>query len=489
MVLDLAIRVKTLEHALIARDREILDLKATLAERDAEIKGLKGAIFELTCMLSGLTEKIAKLERQLNANSSNSSKPPSTDPPWRTPRTVKGSGKKKKGGQKGHAGIARELVPVEEVDEVIACKPTDICACGGVVHVDELDYERKQVFELPPIKPHITEYQIFKGCCSNCSGMLRGTLPTGTPPGILGPRALATIALLTGKFHLSKRDVEELFCDYFGLSICAATVCNAEQRMSNALKAAYDEVVEDIKQAPVLHADETGHKVAGKRAWMWIVLSSMYAVFFARASRTKKVAQEILGTNFSGILISDRYNAYLWVNKRQLCWAHLIRDFVKLQDAGGIAAEFADKMLGFVKEMFTLWHGFKANNITRAELQEQMLPIRIEIENLLEKGKNEPLPEVLCKQLCKLKSALWVFVDNAGVEPTNNEAERMIRQYVIWRKTSFGTQSQKGNAFVERILTTIATCKRQNRKVFEFLVEAMSAQHHGKSAPSLISAV
>lgn len=305
---------------------------------------------------------------------------------------------------------------------------------------------------------------------------------------MLGPRALATIAFLTGKFNLSKRDVEELFCDYFGLPICLGTVCNAEQVVSDALKSPCEEVVAAIKNEPVVHADETGHRVAGKRAWMWLALSLTMAVFFARASRGKKVALEILGENFGGILISDRYRGYLWVRRRQFCWAHLCRDFQKLVDFGGEAALFASPILDYITEMFTLWHKFKDGEISRVQLQEQVKPICAEIERRLEMGKTVLLAEALCESLCLLKSALWMFIHHEGVEPTNNDAERTIRQYVIWRKTSFGTQGERGNQFVERILTAVGTCKRQNRRAFKYLAEAVTAHLHGTAAPSLLPA-
>jgi transposase len=472
-------RASALQATLIAmRDREILELRAALAERDAMLAERDAEIKELK-------EYIAKLEAQLNTNSSNSSKPPSSDPPWKQ-KPSKGNTNGKRGAQKGHRGIARELVPVEEVDVVVSCKPVDLCACGGTVTVEDSDPERKQVFEIPHIKPHITEYQVFGGSCSCCAAKLRGILPADAPSGMLGPNAQATIALLTGKYHLSKRDVQELFSDYFGLSICVGTVCNAERQVSAALKKPYEEVVFAIKEEAVVAADETGHKIAGKRGWMWLALSSFYAVFFARASRSKKVAQEILGTGFSGILISDRYNGYLWVSRRQLCWAHLIRDLNKLADAGGLAAQFACPVLIYVQKMFSVWHRFRENEINRAQLQTEMQPIRINIEKCLELGLTVPLADVLCKSLCRLKTALWAFIDNEGVEPTNNDAERTVRQYVIWRKTSFGTQGEKGNQFVERILTAVGTCKRQNRGFFDYLSQLMTARLLGLPVPSLL---
>jgi transposase len=472
MELDFFKRLEWLERVVLAQAAAIAERDAKIAERDAKIAQLE--------------KKIAELEAKLNINSTNSSKPPSTDPPWKKPKkNLNTNGKK--GAQKGHAGTARELVPVQEVDEIIRCRPADTCECGGHMIVDEKNPERKQVFELPKIEPHITEYQVFSGCCSSCFIKRRGVLPTGTPPGMLGPRALATIALLSGKYHLSKRDIEELLCDYFGLSICVGTICNAEQQVSEALKTPYEEVVAAIKNEAVVAADETSHKVTGSRAWMWVALSATMAVFFARASRSKKVIQEILGLSFSGILISDRYNAYQWVPRRQLCWAHLIRDFNKLADAGGLAGRFACPILLYVQRMFSIWHRFKDGEITRPQLQDEMKPICEKIEKCLEEGKTVPLAGALCKRLIKLRPSLWSFIHNEGVEPTNNDAERTVRQYVIWRKTSFGTQGENGNRFVERILTTVGTCKRQNRGVFDYLVDLMNANLNGSSLPSLLS--
>jgi transposase len=470
MFADLLQRIEALERVVAMQ-------ACVIAARDAEIERLNGVIV-------GLNEKIAKLEARLNTNSSNSSKPPSSDPPWKKKPKTASNGKR--GGQKGHVGITRELVPVEEVDVIVPCRPADLCECGGKVDVDESEPERKQVFEVPEIKPHVIEYQIFSGQCSCCESKIRGILPSDAPSGMLGPRAQATIALFSGKYHLSKRDIQEFFSDFFSLPISVGTVCNAEQQVSSALREPYEEIVAAIKAEAVVAADETGHKIAGIRGWMWLALSSMYAVFFARSSRSKKVAQEILGTDFAGILISDRYNGYKWVSRRQLCWAHLIRDLNKLADAGGLASRFACPMLIYVQKMFSVWHRFRDGELDRTQLRIEMLPIRSEIENRLKQGQTTPLAEALCKSLCHLKSALWAFIDHEGVEPTNNDAERTVRQYVIWRKTSFGTQGEKGNQFVERILTVVGTCKRQKRGVFQYLSDLMTARLLGVPTMSLL---
>jgi len=484
MIAELLQRIEAIERVVATQSSIIAVQTATIAARDAEIVRLNAIISAQNEEIAKLNEKIAKLEARLNTNSSNSSKPPSSDPPWKKKPKTASNGKR--GGQKGHVGITRELVPVEEVDVIVPCRPADLCECSGTVDVDESNPERKQVFEVPEIKPHVIEYQIFSGQCSCCEAKIRGVLPSDAPSGMLGPRAQATIALFSGKYHFSKRDIQEFFSDYFNLPISVGTVSNAEQQVSAALREPYEEVVAAIKAESVVAADETGHKIAGKRGWIWLALSSMYAVFFARASRSKRVAQEILGASFAGILISDRYNAYTWVSRRQLCWAHLIRDLHKLADAGGLAGLFACPMLIYVQKMFSVWHRFRDGEIDRTQLRIEMLPIRSEIEKRLEQGQTTPLAEALCKSLCHLKSALWAFIDHEGVEPTNNDAERTVRQYVIWRKTSFGTQGEKGNQFVERILTVVGTCKRQNRGVFDYLSNLMTARLLGVPAPSLL---
>lgn len=465
----------------------IEELLRRIDKLEAMVASLKAENERLRAENLVLEDKVTKLEFRLNKNSSNSSKPPSSDPPWMPRRKDGVPGNGKRGGQPGRRGSYRELLSVEKVDEVIRCMPASVCLCGGEVTIEREDYVRRQVFDIPSISPIVTEYQLVKGSCQDCQENKRGSLPPGAPSGMLGPNALATIGLLTGKFHLSKRDVQELFFDYFSLDISLGTVSNAEQQVSASIKQPYDELAQSIKSEKVVAMDETGHKIAGKLGYMWVALTGLIAVFFARNSRKKSVAQEILGEKFSGTLISDRYQGYLWVTNRQLCWAHLIRNIQELEDAGGEAKDFATPVLDFIKEMFCLWHQYRDEEISRIELQEQSKPIRERIEEALHLGQQILLPGALCRSLCNLKSALWTFIELENVEPTNNDSERAIRQYVVWRKTSFGTQTSKGNEFVERILTVVATCKKQKRRAFKYLAEATAAHLTKKDAPSLLA--
>lgn len=455
-----------------------------IEELQTRIAGLEAIIAAQATIIEQLKAKIVELETRLNKNSSNSSKPPSTDPPWKKQKLKKG-GKNKKGAQPGHVGANRELLPPEEVDEVVACMPTEACPCGGKIELG-VAFETKQVFEIPRFDPTCTEYRIFSGCCASCHAKFKGSLPVGTPTGILGPNALALIGVLTGQYHLSKRDVEQIMSDCFGLPISLGTVCNAEQIVAEALEQPFVEASEAIRQESVLGADETSHRVSGKCAWMWIALCSQLAVFFARSSRSKAVAEEILGKEFSGILVSDRYGAYKWVGRRQFCWAHLIRDFRKYQETPGPSQLLADEVLRNVKKMFILWHRHRDGLINRAGLQQQMLPFCLMIEALLKKGQDLSAIGSFCKALHRDKEFLWTFIRQENVEPTNNHAERTLRQCVIWRKTSFGTQGENGNRFVERILTAVSSCKLQGRKPVNYLREAIAAHFHGQPAPSLL---
>ncbi len=439
---------------------------------------------------AALTQKVSDLEEKLRTDSSNSSKPPSSDPPSSGKKKRKKKDRRKSGGQPGHQGRTRELLPKKRVDEFVDCDPDEHCECGGDVEIDREHPERHQVLELPQIAVLVYEYLIHCGVCSKCGKVHRGSLPAGVPAGMLGPRALASVAVLSGKYHLSKRNIEELLSDLFGLDASLGTISNAEARVSKALEGPVEEAKAFLKEQAVVHADETGHKIGGKKAWMWVAVTSLVSVFMIRCSRGQAVAKELLGEAFGGYLVSDRWGGYNWVAlaQRALCWAHLIRDFKKVEDRGGVSAEIGSKLLEYVQKMFHLWHLFTDGELSRSELQLKMKPIRKAIEELLAKGTTcgHAKTQRTCKRILKVKQALWTFIDVPGIEPTNNVAERTIRSYVLWRKTSFGTQSERGNLFVERMMTVSATCKQQGRNVLDYVTEAVKENLRGGEVPSLL---
>jgi transposase len=223
---------------------------------------------------------------------------------------------------------------------------------------------------------------------------------------------------------------------------------------------------------------------------MWAATTALVSVFIIRFSRSAAVAKELLGESFKGLLVSDRYGAYMWLAAicRQLCWAHLQRDIKKISERGGRSAEIGNAILAYVQRMWHVWHRFKSGTRTRPWFRREMAPIRRRIEALLAEGEvcGHSKTEETCKRILKLKKALWTFVDRPDVEPTNNLAERILRAYVLWRKMSFGTQSERGRLFVERIMTVSATCNLQGRNVFDYVTEAVQAHLQGQPVPSLL---
>lgn len=237
---------------------------------------------------------------------------------------------------------------------------------------------------------------------------------------------------------MSKRDVARLFRDLFQLTICIATVKRAEETVSEAIKAPVEEAKTYVKGKKIVNCDETSHAESGKRMWTWVAVSSMVAVFMIAKTRSSEVAKTLLGAAFNGILGSDRYSAYYWVEAkyRQICWAHLKRDFKKISERPGQSKGTGLRLLYYTRPMFHHWHKVCDGTLTREQFKIVMKPIRHQVEKLLMTGNfvENSKTKNTCLQILKIKAALWAFIDTIGVEPTNNIAERVLRQIVIWRK-------------------------------------------------------
>jgi len=432
-----------------------------------------------------------ELEEKLRTDSRNSSIPPSQESHKKKKRNVVDfpSVKRKQGAQKGHKGKGRKLVPEEEVTSICRCHPPAVCECGGSVSVKE-GYSRHQQYELPKVEPIITEFQIYSGKCANCGKKHDGQLPEGTPAGMLGPRAMAQIASLSGDYTLSKREVVRICEDSFGLPVSVGTVSNTEKQVSKALEKPVEEAKEYIKTQDVVNCDETSHKQGVQKQWMWTAVTKYVTVLVIFATRGKIAAQQLIGEKFKGILVSDRFSSYNWVEhlRRQLCWAHLIRDFVKISERKGAGGQTGEKLLSLAKEMFKMWDKVKKGKLSWEAFQSAMIPIRQSVEKLLEEGvaKGDKKTKGTCAKLLKIKEAMWTFIDTPGVEPTNNAAEQSLRPYVIWRKKCFGTNSERGNRFIERMMTVRVTCRQQGRNVLDFITESINSNLSGKPSPSLL---
>lgn len=451
---------------------------------EARVAALEGSVQRLEAAVQHLTEKVQQ-------NSRNSSRPPSSDPPQASgKRSRREPSGRRPGGQPGHEGHTRALVPVEEVDVVVPAQPARCRHCQHPLQGEDPQPQRQQVTELLPVKPIVTEYQLHRLVCPACGEATRAELPLGVPPGGFGPRLQATMALCTGAYHLSKRTTQDLLEAFFGVALGLGSIANLEQATTQAVAQPVAEARAYVQTQPAAYADETGWHEGQQRAWLWTAVTEWVTVFVVRRSRSAKVAQELLGERFWGWLVTDRWSAYTWYPswRRQLCWAHLLRDIEAMIARGGGSAEIGEALRAEACKMLHWWHRVRDGTLTQASFRTYMQPIRREVERLLEAGQRCGVPktEGTCREIFKLRQALWTFVRHEGVEPTNNTAERAIRPGVLWRKGSFGTQSAEGSRFVEAMMTVVATLKQQHRNVLDYLTAACEATLRGEPAPSLL---
>jgi transposase len=307
---------------------------------------------------------------------------------------------------------------------------------------------------------------------------------------MVGPRLQAMAAVCTGAYRMSKRMVEEMLSDFLDADISLGSVCNLEQRTSEAVAPAVDEALAAVQAAPIKHADETSWREARQKAWLWVAATSMVAVFMIRRSRAATVARELLGDVFQGVLNSDRWSAYNWirVDRRQICWAHLKRHWKAFEDYGSEARRIGKALQLHTDELFEHWHRARDGTLKWSSFRQYARPLQREIVGLLREGEACSSKKVagMCREILLLEDALWLFVRRPDVDPTNNAAERAIRHAVIWRKTSLGTDSECGSRFVERMLTVVQTLRMQRRNILDFVTSACEAANHGDSPPSLL---
>jgi transposase len=471
-------------------ERENAALRAEIREQQAVIETRQETLAVLEQRVEQLEAELRGLQAVLGRNSGNSSKPPSSDPPDAPPPAPPKRTGRKRGGQPGHEKHSRELVPPERVNRTIVVKPEACRRCGDPLTGDDPAPHRHQVVEVPKVMAIVEEYQLHALDCPKCGISTRALLPPGVPAGQFGPRLQAIVAVSSGAYRMSKRAIEELVEDFFSVPISLGSVANLEQATSEAVAAPVEEVARTIREQPVVHADETGWYEHSKRAWLWVAIAGCMALFLIRASRGAKVAKELLGAAFAGILISDRWSAYAWVDvaRRQLCWAHLLRQFRGFQDHGPEANAIGQALEVLTETMFHVWHRVRDGTMTRAAFQDFIEKLREPVVARLREGAACPAKAVAgrCREILELEPALWTFAYVEGVEPTNNEAEHRIRHGVMWRKTSFGTDSPSGSLFVERILTVVTTLRMQGRNVLDYVASACEAALQGRDAPSLL---
>ena len=459
------------------------------APRPLTLDEAREIIGRLVERINALEAENARLQEQLRQTSQNSSRPPSTDPPTGERPSARPPAGRRPGAQPGHEARARALLPVEQVDRVIPQRPTHCRGCGAALRGTDPAPRRQQVTEVPVVRPTITEYQWHTLTCARCGVPTPAPRPPGLPAGAFGPRLTATVAVCTGVYHLSKRATAGLLADLFGVDLAVGSVTACEQAASAAVATPVVQAVRHVRQQPVIHVDETGWRQRRQRAWLWVAATTLVTVFLVHTRRGTGAARTLLrGTR--AILVTDRWSAYqAWpLAQRQLCWAHLRREWVAFTERGGTAWRAGHALLAETRAIFTLWHRVRDGTLSRARFQAAMRPHRRRVEAWLRRGTacRHAQTAATCREVLALAPALWTFVEVPGVEPTNNAAERPLRPAVLWRRKSFGTHSAAGGRFAARMLTVAATLKSQQRNIVDSVTEACFAVLQGHPAPSLL---
>ncbi len=308
------------------------------------------------------------------------------------------------------------------------------------------------------------------------------------PRGGFGPRAQATVAYLTGRQGLSQRDAQELLGALFHLDLSVGSSAALERQVSAAVAEPVAQAHAFVQAQPVANVDETGWTEGTQRRWLWVAVTTLVSMFLVRATRGSQGAKDLLGPTYQGVVWSDRWSGYTWIDvtQRQLCWAHLLRDFAAFVERGGASARLGRALLTAAEEMFGLWYRVRDGTLSRAAFQREMRPLQARIGRLLRMGARRQHAKTrhTCANILKVEAALWTFVQVEGVEPTNNAAERALRRAVLWHR-SFGTQSAEGSIFVARLLTVVTMLRQQERDVLDYLTDACTAHHTGAAPPSL----
>ena len=423
---------------------------------------------------------------RLGKDSTNSSKPPSTTHPHAKPPRSAPKSRRPAGGQPGHTKAKRPLLPVEQCQAVIPCVPTACRRCGAVLTGTDSEPLRHQVWELPPIQPVVTEYQRHRLVC-RCGCSTCGVLPVSVPTGQAGPRLIAFSALLMACFRQSKRRAALFLSMVLNQPASAGWLVTLQGQAAAAVQPASDELAAALPSQAVLHLDESPTKEGPAKSWIWTFVAATFTLFACRRSRAADVPQHFLGATFAGLIHCDRARMYWTFGRRQYCWAHLKRDFKGLTESPcGVRRRLGHDLLRQTKALFALWQKVRDGTLSRAAFREQVAPIRQRVESLLLRGYFNAHVRGFCTDLYEHRERLGAFVEVEGAEPTNNAAEQALRQAVSWRKLSFGTQSTAGSRFVERLLTVLETCRRQDRDVFAWLTEAVQARRADRPTPSLL---
>jgi transposase len=435
--------------------------------------------------LESLAARVAQLEAQLTLHSSNSSKPPSSDPPSVKPAPAKPPSGKKRGGQPGHPKHERTILPPDEIHDH---KPSHCSGCQGPLSGDDPQPLIEQVIDLPEKLRHVIHHRRHTLTCPCCRATTTASSVPEAASGF-GPQLQAATSYLSGVGRMGKRPIRQLCEDLFGIPMSLGSISRLEASTSRALAPIHAEAQAGIEGQDA-NVDETGWKPGRQPAWLWVAVTKVLSVFLIHRNRSREAFEDLMGPN-RGILTTDRYRVYdhLSADRRQVCWAHLRRDFQAMIDRNNAGSGVGEELLGHAEILFDHWQRVRDGTLTRRGFHRRYLSwLRPAVAHLLRSGAGCACAKTkaVCAQLLGWEESLWTFARVEGVEPTNNAAERAVRHAVCWRKTSYGTDSERGSRFVERILTVVASCRQQGRNILRFLTEAIHSQRHRTEKPSLL---
>jgi transposase len=439
-----------------------------------------------------LRARVDELERKLGENSSNSNKPPSTDPPSdRAARSKDAPSGRRPGGQPGHKGKRREMLPPEQVTRTQECFPSACRRCGDHLgRVADVEPLRHQVIDLPAITPDVTEYRLHRVTCG-CGAITCGGLPVGTPTGMLGPGVLALIALLVADCHVSRRKVQSLLQHLLGIRISLGALSESEQVVTDAVAGAVDEARLHALSERVKHVDATTWSQAGSYRALWTLATTAVTVFAIVTDASRSTLCKWID-QVRGVMVTDRGTQFdFWaMERRQICWAHLIRKFASFAGRRGRPGEIGGHLLVWSRVLLHNWHRVRDGTMSRAEFQRVAANLRAVIEPLLEEGGalSSKGFDGACRNILAHREAMWRFVADRGVEPTNNHAERELRGFVLWRRATFGSRSDRGDRFAANVKSVVHTCRKQRQPILPYLTRAVQAALRGAPTPSLLVA-
>jgi len=473
-------------------ETRIADLEADVAAKDAKLAEQDAKLAAQATKIAELAAQVAKLTELLGRNSKNSHLPPSSDGPGSGAKgKVRGKFGGRRGGQKGHRGNHRSLLPPKLVDAFIDLFPPVCLGCGHVLsRTPDATACRYQQLDLRDHRHHLTEWRRHEVQCQRCGAATRAEYDrTQLPSFAFGPCLTSVVVLLTGAYHLSRRKTKKLLHELFGISVSTGAISAMEKRASLALAEAHEEAQREVQYAGVKHTDATTWLRSGKTASLWVLATTAATVYKIFDNGCRDTIRPLFGPAH-GILISYRAAVFsFWaMTLRQVCHAHLLRKFVGFSERDGPDGAIGRELLECMTLIFEYWHGYKDGQLIREELQFFMQPLQRDFEQLLQRGKKCGSDGIAgaCADILEHREALWTFVTQEGVEPTNNHAERELRDFVLWRKRSFGTRSERGDRFAERIMTVVRTARKQGLDVLDFLVRSIKASLDATAAPILL---